>query len=98
MNYKPLPDSLTIKESHIQGLGLFATTDIPESILGIGWVRQDYFPDGFIRTPMGGFINHSENPNCEKLEHEEVGVMWLKAVRDIKAGEELTIKYTLYRI
>ncbi|SVA19389.1 uncharacterized protein METZ01_LOCUS72243 [marine metagenome] len=47
---------------------------------------------------MGGFINHSDNPNCEKLEHEEVGVMWLKAIRDIKAGEELTIEYTLYRI
>ena len=98
MNYKPLPDSLTIKESSIQGLGLFATTDIREGVLGIGWVRQDYFPDGYLRTPMGGFINHSDNPNCVKLEHEEVGVMWLKAVRDIKAGEELTIKYTLYRI
>ena len=98
MNYKPLPDTLTIKKSNIQGLGLFATKDISESILGIGWVKQDYFPDGFLRTPMGGFINHSETPNCEKLEHEEVGVMWLKASRDIKAGEELTIKYTMYQL
>ena len=71
MNYKPLPDTLTIKKSNIQG---------------------------FIRTPMGGFINHSETPICEKLEHEEVGVMWLKASRDIKEGEELTIKYTLYNL
>ena len=47
MNYKPLPDTLTIKKSNIQGLGLFATKDISESILGIGWVKQDYFPDGF---------------------------------------------------
>ena len=39
---------------------------------------------------MGGFINHSETPNCEKVMHEEVGVMWLKTTRDIKAGEELT--------
>ena len=98
MNYKPLPDTLTIKKSTIQGLGLFATTDIPQSILGIGWVKQDIWPDGFVRTPMGGFINHSETPNCEKVVHEEVGVMWLKTTRDIKAGEELTIKYTMYQL
>ena len=98
MNYKPLPDTLTIKKSTIQGLGLFATTDRPQSILGIGWVKQDIWPDGFVRTPMGGFINHSETPNCEKVMHEEVGVMWLKTTRDIKAGEELTIKYTMYQL
>ena len=98
MNYKPLPASLTIKKSNIQGLGLFATTDIREGVLGIGWVKQDHFPDGFLRTPMGGFINHSETPNCEKLMHEEVEVMWLKATRDIKEGEELTVKYTLYNL
>ena len=98
MNYKPLPDTLTIKKSNIQGLGLFAITDIREGVLGIGWVKQDYFPDGFLRTPMGGFINHSETPNCEKLMHEEVEVMWLKATRDIKEGEELTVKYTLYNL
>ena len=98
MNYKPLPDSLTIKKSPIQGLGLFATKDIRESILGIGWVKQDFFPDGFLRTPLGGFINHSETPNCEKLMHEEVGVMWLKTMIDIKAGEELTVEYTLYQL
>ena len=98
MNYKPLPDTLTIKKSNIQGLGLFATPDIREGVLGIGWVKQDHFPDGFLRTPMGGFINHSETPNCEKLMHEEVEVMWLKATRDIKEGEELTVKYTLYNL
>ena len=98
MNYKPLPDTLTIKKSNIQGLGLFAITDIRESILGIGWVKQDHFPDGFLRTPMGGFINHSETPNFEKLMHDEVGVMWLKATRDIKEGEELTVEYTLYHL
>ena len=98
MNYKPLPASLTIKKSNIQGLGLFDTTDIREGVLGNGWVKQDHFPDGFLRTPMGGFINHSETPNCEKLMHEEVEVMWLKATRDIKEGEELTVEYTLYHL
>ena len=29
MMYRPLPDSLTVKNSEIHGLGLFATKDIP---------------------------------------------------------------------
>ena len=34
--YKPLPDGLTIKESNVQGLGLFATKDFPgDVVLGI---------------------------------------------------------------
>ncbi len=31
--YKPLPDSVTIKESSIQGLGLFATERITKGTL-----------------------------------------------------------------
>ena len=32
MSYKPLPDTLTIKPSSIEGLGLFATKTIPKNI------------------------------------------------------------------
>ena len=98
MYYKPLPDSLTIKKSDIDGLGLFAVEDIRSGVLGIGWVKQDIFPDGYIRTPLGGFINHSDDPNCHKINHEDVGVMWLVATRDIKVGEELTVRYTFYHV
>ena len=31
MNYRPLPDSLTIKTSSIEGLGLFATKTIAKN-------------------------------------------------------------------
>ena len=31
--YKPLPDGITIKESPIEGLGLFVTEDIPANTL-----------------------------------------------------------------
>ena len=31
--YRPLPDGLTIKESNVQGLGLFATKDFDEDIV-----------------------------------------------------------------
>lgn len=40
------------------------------------------------------FINHSCNPNCETTELD--GRIWVMAVRDIAAGEELTYEYHLY--
>ncbi len=40
------------------------------------------------------FINHSCDPNCETDEID--GRVWIIAVRDIKAGEELTYDYKLY--
>lgn len=41
------------------------------------------------------FINHSCDPNCETEEDEE-GRVWIVALRDIQAGEELTYDYSLY--
>ena len=40
------------------------------------------------------FINHSCEPNCETGEVR--GRVWIKALRDIAAGEELTYDYNLY--
>ena len=72
-SYRPLPDCLTIKSSNIEGLGLFATTDIEKNtVLGISHIL---YQKEYIRTPLGGFINHS-----------------------IKAGDELTLTYTLYNV
>jgi len=98
MNYKPLPSGLTIKKSEINCLGLFATEEITKGIVGIGWVKNEHFPHGYVRTPLGGFINHSARPNCTKMVHEEVGVIWLKAIKNIKIDEELTLKYSLYKM
>ncbi len=83
--YRPLPDGLTIKESQVQGLGLFATKDFePWTILGIVHVLDKNFPHGAIRTALGAFYNHSD-------------VKYLQTIKPIKAGEELTSKYTLYK-
>jgi len=41
------------------------------------------------------FINHSCEPNCETTEDED-GRVWVFALRDIAAGEELTYDYGLY--
>ena len=40
------------------------------------------------------FINHSCDPNCETTEVR--GHVWVKALRDIEPGEELTYDYNLY--
>jgi len=93
--YKPLPDSLTIKSSDISGLGLFATEGIGQGTdLGTTHIKVK---DDIIRTPLGGFINHADGGNCVKTELRDK--KWnLITLRNIKEGEELTLKYTFYDI
>ncbi|PYX30003.1 MAG: SET domain-containing protein-lysine N-methyltransferase [Acidobacteria bacterium] len=43
---------------------------------------------------LGAFLNHSCDPNCEVDEIK--GRVWIFAVRDIAAGEELVWDYNLY--
>ena len=96
--YKPLPDSVTIKESSIDGLGLFATERITKgTLIGIIHHPDSHAENSFIRTPSGGFGNHSDTPNCFKLLMEGK-TWWIGADKDIEVGEELTWKYTLYNV
>lgn len=94
--YNPLPFDLTIKESRVHGLGLFAVRDIPANTnLGI----SHYFLEGkIVRTPLGGFYNHSDNPNCYSKNvypKGKVARVCLMVMRDIKAGEEIAAFYKL---
>jgi len=100
--YKPLPDSLTIKTSKVDGLGLFAKEGIAQGInLGMTHIK---FEETIFRTPLGGFINHSGEANCVKVELRMTNgkldyKKWnLVTVRDIKEGEELTVRYTFYKV
>jgi SET domain-containing protein len=95
-DYHPLPDSLTVRKSPLHGLGVFATRTIPAGHdFGLTHVADERFPDGYIRTPLSGFINHSSDPNCRFI---EVGNDdWkLETVRVIKPGEEVTADYIDY--
>lgn len=93
--YRPLPNCLTINGSAIDGLGLFATCDLESGLcLGITHVSDERFEDGYIRTPLGGFFNHSDAPNCEAFTDDKF--IKLKTTRDISCGEELTARYWLY--
>ena len=105
--YKPLPESVTIKESGIHDLGLFASQDIDKATnLGTTHIK---IGDTIFRTPLGGFINHSNTPNCIKAElrmtdedtqgHKYDYKKWnLITTQDIKEGEEITVRYTFYNV
>ena len=94
--YNPLPPDVIIRKSMIHGFGLFATEDIPaDTNLGI----THYWLEGkLIRTPLGGFYNHSEDPSCRsKIVNPDWKVKraCLVTLRDIKAGEEITTTYKI---
>jgi len=66
--YRPLPKELTIKDSAIEGLGLFATANIEANIfIGVTHIRDEQFENKYIRTPLGGFYNHSNNPTVMRM-------------------------------
>ena len=93
--YRPLPPYLTINSSKINGLGLFAVEPIKKSTdIGISHVKDRHFANGYIRTPLGGFINHSTTPNCKTF--YEGRLISIITITDIKIGEELTLYYTMY--
>ena len=107
MNYRPLPEQLTIAPSTIHKLGLFTEEDLEQGTnLGMSHLKLG---NKIIRTPLGGFLNHSNDPNCVKAElrftnedDPELKLNYKKwnliTLRDIKEGEELTLKYTFYDV
>ena len=96
--YRPLPDYVTIRDSPIEGFGLFATERISAgTYIGIVHVVSENVVGGIVRTPLGGFGNHSDTPNCFKVRLENYN-SWIGAIRDIEPDEEITWKYTLYGI
>jgi len=95
--YNPLPSGIVVADSQISGQGLFTTRRlVMGTTLGISHYRID---GEYIRTPLGGFINHSDEPNCQRHQvrvkpgFDKWSIMTLE---DIEEGEELTLKYKLY--
>jgi len=93
MNYNPLPIYCTIRPSWIEGLGVFAVKEIRQDTeLGVSHIE---FENELYRTPLGGFINHSDKPNCVRIKN---GNKWLlKTIQDIFPNQELTLSYVLYK-
>ena len=98
MTYQALPSFLHIKDSPVAGQGIFATADIPiDTKLGTSHVVVD---EDIMRTPLGGFVNHSNDPNCVKWsEKQDWGdIYYMRTIKPIKKGEELFLKYTFYQV
>ena len=104
--YKPLPDNLRLGFSDIHDIGLFAKENISKGTnFGMSHIQVS---NTIVRTPLGGFINHSDDPNCEKVkltftteDHQPAYNFskWnLITIKDIKEGEELTLTYTFYKL
>ena len=92
VTYRPLPDNLELRPSEIHGYGVFALEDIPAGqMLGMSHINA---PE-LIRTPLGGYINHSMNPNCIRI--SEGNRWYLQSIQDIEEGEELTLMYKGYK-
>ena len=96
--YKPLPDYLSIGPSDIHGAGIIAKDDIPSDIeIGISHVYDPNFQHEYIRTPLGGFMNHNDDPNCELIDDDEnTDYKKIRTIKKIEAGKELTLKYSMY--
>ena len=95
--YRPLPEELYIGNSTIEGNGLFTHSNLPKDmVFGISHIRytSEDFHSNFIRTPLGGFVNHSKNSNCTLYECGDY--LKMKTTKEIKSGDELTLTYTLY--
>ena len=99
--YNPLPKELTLGESEIHDIGLFAKKDIKRGHdFGICHLQ---IGKELFRTPLGGFINHSDKPNCTKsmfrVSNGTNYKAWrLFAIDDIESGDELTLTYTFYKL
>jgi len=95
--YHPLPSGIMVADSGISGQGLFTNKRLVAGTeLGISHWRID---KEFIRTPLGGFINHSDTPNCvrNQIRIKPGFDKWnLLVIEDIEEGCELTLKYKMY--
>lgn len=102
--YRPLPDYLELKNSEIDGMGLFAKKDIKFIDFEYNPIVNTHlvFHGNVERLPAGGWLNHADNPNCvmyrtripySQEDCKDYYYTGIYPERDIQEGEELTIDY-----
>jgi SET domain-containing protein len=84
------------RRSRIHGWGVYATSKISKNTRIIDYAGQKISnQESLIDAGVGGnvarFINHSCRPNC--YIDIKKGVIWIRASRTIRKGEELTYHY-----
>lgn len=94
MSYRALPEGLFISDSLIAGQGVFTHKPLQVgTYLGMSHLIVD---EVIYRTPLGGFLNHSQEPNCEKYIEDDR--YYVRVIKPIKPNEELFLKYTFYEV
>jgi len=82
---QPSDDSIEVKESSIDGLGVFSLKPIKAGErIAIGRI-------GDKRTQAGRYVNHSDLPNAKPIIEEDMGIF--VALVDINEGDEITADY-----
>ena len=94
--YNPLPENLKIDKSKIDGHGIFARTNIKKGIdLGSTHIKVPMI-FGYVRTPLGGFVNHSKSNNCKlfvKESWDDYIIYNLLTIKNIKKNQEILLDY-----
>ena len=82
---QPESDYIEIKDSKIEGFGVF-TTKIIKKGARIALARQS-----MNRTPAGRYANHSDSPNAECVIEDNSA--YFIALKTIECGSEITVDY-----
>jgi len=89
--------NLFVNKSNIHGSGLFTKVPVQKGTQMCMVADLNKYSEGdSIMTRLGSLINHNrKNANCEFFEYDDNGLVFLRSVRDIIKGEELTINYNI---
>ncbi len=83
---------ITKAEANRRGLALFESSKtVGGGAVYIFQLNKKYDIDGNVPENHARLINHSCDPNCEARKIR--GRIWIVALRDVTAGEELTYDY-----
>lgn len=86
INDTELSDRIELKDSKIQGKGVFSRIEfIADEIIGNARI-------GDKRTALGRYTNHSKRPNAQMIKGEKDNLL-LVAIQPISKGDEITIDY-----
>lgn len=86
INDLELSDRVELKDSNIQGKGIFSMIEfIADEVIGNARI-------GDKRTALGRYTNHSKRPNAQMIKGEKDNLL-LVAIKPISKGDEITIDY-----
>ena len=92
-----LGESVCLKDSDIQGVGLFAKEPIAkDSLIHYTHVYHDRYKEWVNLTPNYKYNHSKVKENCDVTEDGKI--MKMTALRDIAEGEEILVDYTKNKI